>query len=83
MDGSDSLPRSKFQGVCVAVSGRMLCLLLLASIILASFCSVGCRQFRYRFRNALPEQFVPNPLELPNAPDAFVSQSQVIDAHPR
>ncbi|MDA7914766.1 hypothetical protein N9Z64_00810 [bacterium] len=79
MDGRDSQPKSDFQDAFIPARGRMLCLLLLALLILGLFCSVGCRQFRYRFRNAPPEQFVPNPLDLPAAPDAFV-WSQVIDA---
>jgi len=79
MDGSDSRPQANHQGGSIPAGGRMLCLLLIVSLILASFSGVGCRQFRYRFRNAPPEQFVPNPLDLPAAPDAFV-WSQVIDA---
>lgn len=39
----------------------------------------GCGQLKYRFKNDVPETFVPNPLELPPAPDAFV-WSQTIDA---
>lgn len=38
----------------------------------------GCGQLRYRLQNPVPETFVPNPLELPPAPDEFV-WSQVID----
>ena len=79
MDGSDSRPSTNHPGVSIPVGGRMLCLLLIVSVILPIFSGVGCRQFRYRFRNAPPEQFVPNPLDLPAAPDTFV-WSQVIDA---
>ena len=79
MDGSDSRPSTNHPGVAIPVGGRMLCLLLIVSVILPIFSGVGCRQFRYRFRNAPPEQFVPNPLDLPAAPDTFV-WSQVIDA---
>jgi len=79
MDGSDSQRRSADQDGCYPAGGRMLCLLLLICAVWASLGSVGCRQFRYRFRNAPPDQFVPNPLDLPAAPDAFV-WSQVIDA---
>ena len=39
----------------------------------------GCKQLAYRFDSSPPEQFVPNPLELPAAQDNFV-WSQVIDA---
>lgn len=39
----------------------------------------GCRQLTYRLTNRQPETFVPNPLELPPAPDRFV-WSQVVDA---
>ncbi len=79
MDGSNSRPNTKHQGVTIPVGGGMICLLLAVSAILAIFSGAGCRQFRYRLRNAPPEQFVPNPLDLPTAPDAFV-WSQVIDA---
>lgn len=41
--------------------------------------SVGCGQILYRVKNDVPESFVPNPLELPPAEDAFI-WSQVIDA---
>lgn len=40
---------------------------------------LGCRQLTYRLSNRQPETFVPNPLELPPAPDRFV-WSQVVDA---
>ena len=79
MDGSDSQRRSWVQDICLPAGGRMLCILLLIGVVWGSVSSVGCRQFRYRFRTAPPEQFVPNPLDLPAAPDAFV-WSQVIDA---
>jgi hypothetical protein len=79
MNGSESQRKSVFQDACRPAGGRMLCLLLLICVVLVSIGSVGCRQFRYRFRNTPPEQFVPNPLDLPAAPDAFV-WSQVIDA---
>lgn len=79
MDESDSRPQANHQGVDTPAGVRMLCLSIIVSLILAIFSGVGCRQFRYRFRNAPPEQFVPNPLDLPAAPDAFV-WSQVIDA---
>ncbi len=79
MHGSDSRPRVNHQGASVSVGRRMFCLVLAVGLMLASLSGAGCRQFRYRFRNAPPEQFVPNPLDLPSAPDAFV-WSQVIDA---
>ncbi|MGI9474850.1 MAG: hypothetical protein ACR2NZ_25190, partial [Rubripirellula sp.] len=53
-------------------------LLLCALILVGGVCSVGCRQLRYRLRSESPEDFVPNPLELPPSPDEFV-WSQVID----
>jgi len=39
----------------------------------------GCGQLAYRLTNNPPETFVPNPLELPPAPDDFV-WSQVVDS---
>lgn len=53
--------------------------LLCAVILATSFCGLGCRQLRYRLRSESPDEFVPNPLELPPSPDDFV-WSQVIDA---
>lgn len=53
--------------------------LLCAVILGTSFCGLGCRQLRYRLRSESPDEFVPNPLELPPSPDEFV-WSQVIDA---
>ena len=41
--------------------------------------STGCGQFLYRLTNPIPENFVPNPLQLPPAPDDFV-WLQVVDA---
>ena len=79
MDGTDSQQNERIRDFFMPERGRMLGLLLLAFMILGISLSSGCRQFRYRFRNAPPEQFVPNPLDLPAAPDAFV-WSQVIDA---
>ena len=79
MDGTDSQQNEGIRDFFMPERGRMLGLLLLAFMILGISLSPGCRQFRYRFRNAPPEQFVPNPLDLPAAPDAFV-WSQVIDA---
>jgi hypothetical protein len=53
---------------------------LLCTIALATCCLLaGCRQLTYRLSNRAPESFVPNPLELPPAPDHFV-WSQVVDA---
>lgn len=53
---------------------------LLCAVMLATgFCGLGCRQLRYRLRSESPDEFVPNPLELPPSPDDFV-WSQVIDA---
>ncbi|WP_315853650.1 hypothetical protein [Rubripirellula tenax] len=42
-------------------------------------CTGGCGQLAYRLQNDVPDTFVPNPLELPPANDAFV-WSQVIDS---
>ena len=53
----------------------MLCVM----ILIGSIGGLGCRQLRYRLRSEAPEEFVPNPLELPPSPDDFV-WSQVIDA---
>ncbi len=39
----------------------------------------GCGRLAYRLDNSVPENFVPNPLELPPAEDDFV-WSQVVDA---
>ena len=47
------------------------------SVIAAS--STGCGQFLYRLTNPVPQNFVPNPLQLPPAPDDFV-WLQVVDA---
>ncbi len=41
--------------------------------------AAGCGQLSYRLQNKAPDQYVPNPLELPPAEDDFV-WSQVIDA---
>lgn len=79
MDGTDSQQNEGIRDFFMPERERMLGLLLLAFMILGISLSPGCRQFRYRFRNTPPEQFVPNPLDLPAAPDAFV-WSQVIDA---
>lgn len=51
------------------------CLLLIGWLLLPS----GCGQLLYRVKHDIPENFVPNPLELPPADDLFV-WSQVVDA---
>ncbi len=48
-------------------------------VVLGVLAVVGCGQLSYRLSNDAPPTFVPNPLELPPAPDDFV-WSQVIDA---
>lgn len=53
---------------------------LCSALVLLSCCTLaGCQQLTYRLRTRQPESFVPNPLELPPAPDRFV-WSQVVDA---
>ncbi|MEL6106751.1 MAG: hypothetical protein AAFU85_11960 [Planctomycetota bacterium] len=51
---------------------------VLSAIFLAAAISSGCGQLAYRLDRRPPSEFVPNPLELPPAPDQFV-WSQVID----
>lgn len=51
---------------------------ILALGLVVGACAVGCGQLKYRLKNDVPDSFVPNPLELPPANDAFV-WSQVID----
>ena len=46
---------------------------------LALLLTSGCGQLAYRLTNPAPQQFVPNPLQLPPAEDDFV-WSQVVDA---
>lgn len=79
MDRSDLLLITEPQDVSRPASGRMSFLLTLFLMLWVGLPCLGCRQFRYRFRNAPPEEFVPNPLDLPAAPDALV-WSQVVDA---
>ncbi len=52
--------------------------------LLVSTCGIsigigGCGQLAYRIKNDVPDTFVPNPLDLPPANDAFV-WSQVVDS---
>ena len=51
------------------------------SLLLAvcGYALTGCGRLAYRLDNSVPENFVPNPLELPPAEDDFV-WSQVVDA---
>jgi hypothetical protein len=49
------------------------------AVLFACVSIAGCGQLAYRLKNDVPENFVPNPLELPAAEDAFV-WSQVVDA---
>ena len=79
MDRRDSLRIAEFQDVSRPAGGRMSFLLILFFMFWLGLPCLGCRQFRYRFRNAPPEEYVPNPLDLPAAQDAFV-WSQVVDA---
>ncbi|GAA4463053.1 MULTISPECIES: hypothetical protein [Novipirellula] len=48
-------------------------------VSLAPLLLAGCGQLAHRLTTNVPETFIPNPLELPPAPDAFV-WSQVVDA---
>jgi len=79
MDRSDSLLIEDPQDVSRPAFGCRSFLLILLLMIVGGLPCVGCRQFRYRFRNDPPENFVPNPLDLPTAPDVFV-WSQVVDS---
>ena len=58
---------------------RRLGLLALVACALLMPVHWGCGRLAYRLNNQIPENFVPNPLELPPAEDNFV-WSQVIDA---
>ncbi len=46
--------------------------------LLVLSCLIGCSQLAYRLDRSAPEQFIPNPLDLPPANDQFV-WSQVVD----
>ena len=48
------------------------------AVLLMLFVFTGCSQLAYRLARRPPEQFIPNPLELPPVNDQFV-WSQVID----
>jgi hypothetical protein len=50
---------------------------LLIALLVCGFS--GCGRLAYRLDNRIPDNFVPNPLELPPASDEFV-WSQVVDA---
>lgn len=52
---------------------------VIGCLLLAAVAATGCGQLRYRLTNPVPDRFVPNPLQLPPAPDDFV-WSQVVDA---
>ena len=56
------------------LAGWVIALLIMACLMPV----IGCKQLLYRINNDVPETFVPNPLELPPAEDAFV-WSQVVD----
>jgi hypothetical protein len=64
--------------VCPTTIRRRWVLLSLLATLTGSLVS-GCGQLKYRLANDVPETFVPNPLELPPAPDDFV-WSQVVDS---
>ncbi|MCA9139702.1 MAG: hypothetical protein KDB00_23180 [Planctomycetales bacterium] len=51
---------------------------IVTGVLLCIVASVGCGQLAYRLDRRPPEQFIPNPLELPPLEDQFV-WSQVVD----
>ena len=59
-------------------SSRRLATIAILVTAITSGALVGCGQLAYRLQNDVPDTFVPNPLELPPAPDQFI-WSQVVD----
>ncbi|MFG0256225.1 MAG: hypothetical protein ACF787_14185 [Rhodopirellula sp. JB053] len=57
---------------------RSIAALVLLVVIGGTFALGGCGQLAYRLTSDVPQQYVPNPLELPQVPDDFL-WLQVVD----
>jgi len=66
----------RLSGRPVSAKGLACGVLSLGALLAISVC--GCGQLRYRLDRQAPEQFVPNPLELPPSDDRYVWK-QVVD----